>query len=136
MNRNELRNLRAQRDHWFNLRWWVVFLVLCSIAVALVVFIDDFNLLPWFVVGGLMGMILRRRRHHQEQAARDAREDEREKAAEADAARSAKLAQAAEQLAQAGKKMETVLAKLRAARNQQGAADDDPPQDGGPRQSL
>lgn len=103
MNRNELRNQRAQRDHRFNLWWWCFFLFGCFGAFVSTVAADGVTMSPWLIVGGLIGMIAGRRQHARRIAQADALADEqaaRAEAAEAAMAREAK--RAAEQRARAG----------------------------------
>lgn len=86
MNLNELRNIRAQRDHRFNRAWWAFFLIGCLAVFVSVSSADGFTTTPWLILGGLVGMIVGRRQHARRVAEVDALEDEklaREQAAEA-----------------------------------------------------
>lgn len=76
----DIRSWRAGRDRRYNRLWWPAFVGCCCLAVAIVATIEDFNFLPWLIVGLLVSMILRRRRHHREQALSDARVDAQAKA--------------------------------------------------------
>lgn len=75
MKRNELRNIRAQRDHRFNRAWWAFFLIGCLAAFVSVSSADSFSTTPWLILGGLVGMIVGRRQHARRVAEADAVED-------------------------------------------------------------
>lgn len=86
MNLNELRNIRAQRDHRFHRAWWAFFLIGCLAAFVSVSSADSFTTTPWLILGGLVGMIVGRRQQARRVAEADALEDEalaRSQAAEA-----------------------------------------------------
>lgn len=98
MKRNELRNLRAQRDHRFNLRWWCVFYLGCLAAFVSTAAADGFTSTPWVILGGLVSMIAGRRQHARRIAQADALADEQVARAEAEEAAMAREAKRAAEL--------------------------------------
>lgn len=106
-----------------------MFLGGCCLAAAIVATVEEFNVLPWLIVGALLGMILRRRRHHREQAVSDARVDAQAKqVAEARAAVAAELAESAKRLAEANDQLAKLVAETAEAQRAQGSSvgDDTP----------
>lgn len=125
----DIRAWRAVRNRRYNRLWWSVFFVGGGLAAGLAAFSERFNIGPWLILGGLLGMILGRRRHHREQAARDARQDEQSRqAAKAAAARTADLEKAATNLAEANHALAELVAEVKNAQARQvGSGGDDPP---------
>lgn len=125
----DIRSWRAGRDRRYGRLWWAVFLSGCCLAVAIVATIEEFNVLPWLIVGALVGMILRRRRHHREQALSDARVDAQAKqVAEARTAVAVELAKSVQRLAETNNELAKLVAETAEAQKAQGgSAGDDPP---------
>lgn len=87
MTPNERRNFRAQRDHRYNRAWWAFFLLGCLAAFVSADTAEELSFTPWLILGGLVGLILRRRHHTRRIARADVFEDLQ--VARADAAKAA-----------------------------------------------
>lgn len=98
MNRNELRNIRAQRNHRFNRAWWCVFYLGCLAVFVSTAAADGFTSTPWVILGGLVGMIAGRRKHARRVAEADALADKQAARAEAEEAAMAREARQAAEL--------------------------------------